>query len=196
MHDALLLVKDSIQLFRNISRANMELIQRLITLTVLLSFTRVYGYRYICANRLCLCKVINNGKDIRADCTKTQTLERVPIEEFSNMEYSMLSFVDMTGTRYCHSSIPLPVYDISAKIVCKRGNGKKPASVIDHKNNPAEYQHDYVFISRSYSAAVIISSVSGVLLIVITTGIGIWLHKVDYYCFILNKTRISIVDNT
>ena len=160
----------------------METVQRLNILIALISLVALtHGYRYICANRLCLCKVTNKGKDIRADCTKSQALERVPIEEFSNMEYGMLSFVDMTGTRYCHSSIPLPAYDISAKIVCQRRRNKIPEPVISRSNDQIEHQYGYVVIEQSNSTTVIISSISGVLLIVVSTGIGIWLHKVRLF---------------
>ena len=142
------------------------------------------GYRYICANRLCLCKVVNDGTSIRADCTKSPSLAQVPIEEFSAMEYSMLSFVDMTGTLYCHSRTP-PTHDVSAQIVCKRAVNKDMQNQGLGAFNLGSHdgQHNRV-VNHPTTAAVVVSTVAAVLLLLVSTGVGIWIYKVRYYIYL------------
>ena len=164
----------------------MENLQRLTCYLLILTITLAScdSYRYICANRLCLCKVVNDGKSIRADCTKSPQLDHVPIEEFSAMEYSMLSFVDMTGTHYCHSRTP-PTHDFSAQIVCKRAVNKDMQNQGLGAFNLGSHdgQHNRV-VNHTTTAAVVVSTVAAVLLLLVSTGVGIWIYKVRYYIYL------------
>jgi hypothetical protein len=156
----------------------MENLQRLTCYLLILTITLAScdSYRYICANRLCLCKVVNDGKSIRADCTKSPQLDHVPIEEFSAMEYSMLSFVDMTGTHYCHSRTP-PTHDVAAHIVCKRISNSEMQNPGLGTFNLGHYD---TVVSHPSTTTVVVSTVSVLLLVIISTGAGIWIYKVRY----------------
>ena len=136
------------------------------------------GYRYICANRLCLCKVVDDGRRIRADCTTTPSLDHVPTEEYSSMEYSLLSFIDMTGTRYCNLHTP-PTHDVSAQVVCTR-------TAIKEMQNPGLGPHNLGHrnrvVSNSNTLEIVIPTVAVVLLIAILTCVGVWIYKVCHCC--------------
>ena len=137
------------------------------------------GYRYICASRMCLCKVVDDGRSIRADCTTSPSLDHVPIEEFSSMEYSLLSFIDMTGTRYCNLHTP-PTHDVAAHVVCSRMK-------VTEMQNPGLGTYNLgsrgrVVNSSNNTLAIVIPTISTVLLVIILTCVGVWLYKVRYCC--------------